>query len=172
MTIMFFTGDRKPLHFEILAREWRSSNGISFYRLFTALYDFHCSAKFWNIFLSLILRERESINVPICNLTLNYCKKKTNKQTQRHSSKLTQPQNLEKERKLNCFFNRSEGLFCAPFYILSLVKMLFHSIFFSFICGGEISLSKISQFQYVAKFYHIEHKKKTWYFNRNIFFEI
>ena len=38
--------------------------------------------------------------------------------------------------------------------------MLFHSIFFSFICGGEISLSKISQFQHVAKFYHIEHKKK------------
>ena len=119
MTIMFFTGDRKPLHFEILAREWRSSNGISFYRLFTALYDFHCSAKFSNIFLSLILRERESINMPICNLTLNYCKKK---KTQRHSSKLTQPQNLEKERKLNSFFNimqlRSGGLFCAPFYSL------------------------------------------------------
>ena len=120
MTIVFFTGDGKPLHLEILAREWRSSNGISFYRLFTTLYDFHCSAKFSNIFLSLILRERESINMPICNLTLNYCKKK--KKTQRHSSKLTQPQNLEKERKLNSFFNimqlRSEGLFCAPFYSL------------------------------------------------------
>ena len=121
MTIIFFTGDGKPLHLEILAREWRSSNDISFYRLFTTLYDSHCSAKFSNIFLSLILRERESINMPICNLTLNYCKNK-NKKTQRHSSKLTQPQNLEKERKLNSFFNimqlRSEGLFCAPFYSL------------------------------------------------------
>ena len=41
------------------------------------------------------------------------------KTSQRHSSKFAQPQNLEKERKLNIFFNISldlEDLCGAPFY--------------------------------------------------------
>ena len=70
---MFFAGKRKPINFEILTREWRSWNDISFYRLSTTFYDFLCGAKFWNTFLSLILREREFIDTPVYNLTLSHC---------------------------------------------------------------------------------------------------
>ena len=49
--IMFFAGERKPIDFEILTREWRSWNDISFYRLSTTFYDFLFGAKF------LLLRE-------------------------------------------------------------------------------------------------------------------
>ena len=48
-----------------------------------------------------------------------------------------------------------------------LLEVLFHSNFFSVVCSGEVSLSKISQFQNMAKIYHIEHKELQ-YFHRDI----
>ena len=73
------------------------------------------------------------------------------KTSRRHSSKFAQPQNLEKERKLNIFFNISldlEDLCGTPFYFLAGYRCCFCFLFFFLvICGGEISLSKISQFQ-------------------------
>ena len=87
----------------------------------------------------------------------------TKKKSRRHSSKLAQAQNLEKERNLNIFFNISldlEDLCCAPFYFIAGLRCCFSFlfIFFSVICDGEISLSKISQLQNMIKIYLIEHK--------------
>ena len=138
LAIISFTGKRKPLNFEILARERRSSNGISFYWLPTTFYDFLYGAKFWDTFTSLIWGQGEFINMPVYNLTQSYSGKKN----RRHCSKHAQPYNKEKERKLNIFYNISldlEGLCGASF------------CFFFFFCsfrhrGGEISLSKISHF--------------------------
>ena len=67
------------------------------------------------------------------------------KTSRRHSSKFAQPQNLEKERKLNIFFNISldlEDLCGTPFLFSCWLEVLF-LFFFLVICGGEISLSKI-----------------------------
>ena len=103
----------------IFASECRSSNGVSFYLLFTTFYDFLCGAKLWNTFLSLILRERDFINMPIYNLTSSQSGKKKSKST---SSKLAQPQNFEKLQKLKSFFDISldlEGLFGPLFYCLA-----------------------------------------------------
>ena len=69
IAIVFFSLTRKPLNFEILVREWRRSNGFSFYLLFTTLDDFLCGAKFWNSFLSLIWHEREFADMTVYNLT-------------------------------------------------------------------------------------------------------
>ena len=59
-------------------------------------------------------------------------------------------------------------------FIFSLVRSAVSQYFFFFfflsvICGSEISLSKISQFQNTAKIYHIEHKKPR-YFHTGICF--
>ena len=85
---------------------------------------------------------------------------KQKKTSRRHSSKFAQPQNFEKERKLNIFFNISldlEDLCGTPFYFLAGYRCCFCFFFFFFfflvICGGEISLSKISQFQKMTKFH-------------------
>ena len=117
--IVFFTANRKSKNFEILAREWRSSNGTSFYLLSTTLKTSSGAQSFGT--LSLILRKREFINMPFYQIWLKVTAGIKTKTSQRHSRKLAQPQNLELERKLNIFFDISldvEGLFGAPFYFL------------------------------------------------------
>ena len=136
--IVFFTVDRKSKNFEILAREWRSSNDTSFYLLSTTLKTSFGAQSFGT--LSLILRKREFINMPFYQIWLKVTAGIKTKTSQRHSSNFAQPQNLGLERKLNIFFDISldlEGLFGAPFYFLADWKLQFHSIFFSVICGGK-----------------------------------
>ena len=58
--------------------------------------------------------------MPVYNLTYGHCGKQ--KTSRRHSGKLAQAQNLEKERNLNIFFNISldlEYLCGAPFYFIA-----------------------------------------------------
>ena len=136
--IVFFTADRKSKNFEILTREWKSSIYTSFYLRSTTLKTSFGAQSFGT--LSLILRERKFIKIPVYQIWLKVTAWIKTKTSQRHSSKLAQPQNLELQRKLNIFCDISldvESLFGAPFYFLADWKLLFQSIFFLVICGGK-----------------------------------
>lgn len=84
--IVFFTAERKSKNFEILAREWRSSNDTSFYLFSTTLKTLSGAQSFGT--LSLILRKREFINMPFYQIWLKVTAGIKTKTSQRHSSKL------------------------------------------------------------------------------------
>ena len=110
----------------IFASECRSSNGVSFYLLFTTFYDFLCGAKFWNTFLSLIWRERDFINMPIYNLTSSHCGPKK-KASQRRTA--TEFRKVTKTEKLLWYHLRFRRPIRSTVLLSRCLEVLFHSIF-------------------------------------------
>ena len=110
----------------IFASECRSSNGVSFYLLFTTFYDFLCGAKFWNTFLSLIWRERDFINMPIYNLTSSHCGPKK-KASQRRT--VTEFRKVTKTEKLLWYHLRFRRPIRPTVLLSRCLEVLFHSIF-------------------------------------------
>ena len=85
-----------------------------------------------------------------------------NKQT---NKKLAKPQNWERERKLNSFYDISvdlEGLFGAPFYFLAEWELMFHSIFvFSHLWRWNIAFQNQTLSQHGQNLSHTTLKKRN-----------
>ena len=113
----------------IFASECRSSNGVSFYLLFTTFYDFLCGAKFWNTFLSLIWRERDFINMPIYNLTSSHCgpkKKASQRLVNSHSHRISKSYKNWKASLISLRFRRPIR---STVLLSRCLEVLFHSSF-------------------------------------------